>query len=202
MITVHPANERDLTRAAHVLADAFADDPTYRLLFADAREHRAERMQRFFQATIKAVGCECVDLARHSHSGEIAGVAIWVPPRPTNALPVRVAHQLRAGLALGLRGVQAGVRYERAVAQVKPHQAAWHLSDIAAAPAARGLGVGSALLQHRLRLIDAQRLPAALEATTPASRRLYERFGFEFVAELPHEVGGGAVAMARPAATT
>ncbi|MFJ3941743.1 GNAT family N-acetyltransferase [Streptomyces parvus] len=66
------------------------------------------------------------------------------------------------------------VAYEKA----RPRYQHWYLIDIAVDGTARGLGIGSALLAHRLASIDAQAAPAYLEATAPANQRLYERFGF------------------------
>jgi GNAT superfamily N-acetyltransferase len=45
-------------------------------------------------------------------------------------------------------------------------------------------GLGSALLQHALKVVDRDKLPAYLEATSPDSRRLYERHGFEAIGEI------------------
>ena len=65
-------------------------------------------------------------------------------------------------------------------------------------PQARGKGVGSALLAHRLRVVDHSANPLAfLESTTPASRRLYERFGFEAVGSVPTLPGQSSTAMVR-----
>jgi len=41
-----------------------------------------------------------------------------------------------------------------------------------------------ALLRHALQLVDRDKLPAYLEATSAGSRRLYERHGFETTGEI------------------
>ena len=48
----------------------------------------------------------------------------------------------------------------------------------------RAAGSASALLAHTLAVADAAGAPAYLEATSPRSRALYERFGFEVLAEM------------------
>ncbi|TDC98808.1 GNAT family N-acetyltransferase [Nonomuraea deserti] len=47
----------------------------------------------------------------------------------------------------------------------------------------QGTGLGSAMLRHRLGRADADGLPAYLEASSPRSRALYERHGFEELGE-------------------
>lgn len=61
-------------------------------------------------------------------------------------------------------------------------------------PAAQGRRVGSRLLAHGLE--RAGDMPVALESTTPGSRRLYERCGFELV-ELITDAGGSQQAVMR-----
>ncbi|MFG1925816.1 GNAT family N-acetyltransferase [Cryptosporangium sp. NPDC048952] len=73
-----------------------------------------------------------------------------------------------------------------------PDEPHWYLSDIAVATTARRRGIGSALLDHRLSRVHE---PAYLEATTPASQRLYQRFGFEVVAKIGLTPEGYPVAM-------
>lgn len=51
-------------------------------------------------------------------------------------------------------------------------------------PRAQGTGLGSALLRHALEQCDAQHLPAYLESSNPKNNPLYERHGFEVLAEL------------------
>ena len=63
----------------------------------------------------------------------------------------------------------------------EPH---WYLPLIAVDPVHQGRGLGSALLIHALGICDRDNLPAYLEATSPDSRRLYERHGFEALGEI------------------
>ncbi len=69
-------------------------------------------------------------------------------------------------------------------AALHPEEPHWYLPLIGVDPAYQGRGLGSALLSHALALVDADKLPAYLEATTLDSRRLYERHGFEVVGEI------------------
>ena len=58
----------------------------------------------------------------------------------------------------------------------EPH---WYLPLIGVDATKQGCGHGSALLRHALKRCDEDGLPAYLEATSPRSRQLYERHGFE-----------------------
>ena len=65
----------------------------------------------------------------------------------------------------------------------------------------RGAGIGTTLLRHHLASLDASGTAAYLEATSPRSRGLYERFGFRPYGA-PIELPGGppVVPMCRPSA--
>jgi GNAT superfamily N-acetyltransferase len=65
--------------------------------------------------------------------------------------------------------------------QLHPSDAHWYLPLTGVDPVAQGRGLGSALLRHTLMTCDSDRLPAYLEATSPRSRDLYLRHGFNVV---------------------
>lgn len=64
---------------------------------------------------------------------------------------------------------------------VRPH---WYLRQIGVDPVLQGNGSGSSLIEAGLAAIDDLGEPAYLEATSPASRALYERYGFQTLAEI------------------
>lgn len=187
-----------LRAAAEVLAAAFADDPAVaRLVPPDARRRHA-RLVALFAGDLRSVGRDGVDVARRGPGGEVLGAAVWGTPAGDEPAWRHPLVALRAAAALRLRGLRAARRYDRVVAAHLPPGPCFHLHDIGAAPSARGLGVGRALLARRLADVDAAGLPAFLEATTPASRRLYERHGFVAVGAITDPVAAGAVPMLRP----
>ncbi|MDO5093615.1 MAG: GNAT family N-acetyltransferase [Propionibacteriaceae bacterium] len=73
-----------------------------------------------------------------------------------------------------------------------------YLTHVAVAPEAQGHGVGSKLMRHRLSEIDGEGSAAYLEATTPGSQQLYERFGFVVEASLGMTPTGHPMSMSRP----
>ena len=60
----------------------------------------------------------------------------------------------------------------------------WYLPLTGVDVVAQGRGLGTALLRHTLQSCDRDRLPAYLEATSPRSRDLYQRYGFEVIGEI------------------
>jgi GNAT superfamily N-acetyltransferase len=60
----------------------------------------------------------------------------------------------------------------------------WYLPFIGVDLVAQGRGIGTAMLRRGLARCDTDGSLAYLEASSPHNRRLYERHGFEAVAEL------------------
>ena len=72
-------------------------------------------------------------------------------------------------------------------ADAPPHE---HLALLAVRPESQGAGLGSALLDHHHRVLDARGVPAYLEASSLRSRALYLRHGYRPHGE-PFTVPGG-----------
>lgn len=176
---------------ASLLAAAFAGDPFYRTLLPQGPRARLFAMYR---ELLRSGARDVVDVVRDPQ-GHVVATALWQSPRSAALAggPDYVA-------TLGPGPARRLLRYERVEAGARPGGPHWYLSDIAVAPQARGHGTGSTLLRRGLARVDRTGLPTFLEATTPASRRLYERFGFAFrrvIAGLP---GTAPYGMVRPAA--
>jgi GNAT superfamily N-acetyltransferase len=115
-----------------------------------------------------------VDVAR-SPRGQLLGIAAWTARGGTRRLIGELPRFLGA---LGPRGLVRAVPVLAAFGVVQPERPSWYLGDIGVSAEARGWGVGSALLRHRLERIDALGQPARLEATTERNRDPYARHGF------------------------
>lgn len=196
VITVRPATRTTARDAADLLAHAFADDPTIARFVVLTASDRHRRLSNMFLSEMHSCGLDRVDTAFRADTDELVGVAVWGGPGHPAPRTVAARSFLVWARALGLSGMRVSRAYGKSAEKHRPAGPHWHLLDIGASPTARGLGVGSALLQHRLAVVDAEGLPACLEATTEGSRRLYERFGFTPSGRLPEAVGG-AYAMVR-----
>ncbi len=122
---------------------------------------------------------------------ELVGGAVWAPPegwRAPLAVTVRQAPSMvrvfGRRLALALR---ARLRMEGRHPPEPPH---WYLAIMGVDPRWQGKGLGSKLMQPALETLDAQGMPAYLEASTPRSRALYERHGFAVTGEFNLPSGG------------
>jgi len=88
-------------------------------------------------------------------------------------------------------------RFDAAHPRDEPH---YYLSLLGTHPDHRGKGIGMALLEHDLVLIDAEGLPAYLESSNPANNDRYGGVGFQAVGEFAYPGGGPVVTtMWRPA---
>jgi GNAT superfamily N-acetyltransferase len=83
-------------------------------------------------------------------------------------------------------------RFDAAHPRDEPH---YYLSLLGTHPDDRGKGIGMALLEHDLALIDADGFPAYLESSNPANNHRYAGVGFE-------EVGGFSYPGGDPVVTT
>jgi ribosomal protein S18 acetylase RimI-like enzyme len=202
-LLIQAATEADIPAAAGVIAEALQDDATVRALVPGTRD-RVRRLTRFYAAVIKdeALPSGVVDIAWDEPSHQVLGAAIWEGPerrvqflRKPRMLPTYIR-------LIGFRDLPTTLRTLRQLEAYHPDFQHWYLSDIGVSATARGRGVGGELLRHRLAAIDAQRLPTYLEATTPMSRRLYERHGFAVSAMIGLTSDGYPAAMIRPAVGT
>lgn len=194
---ITPARERDLPAAAAVLAHAFRDDPVMAAILPGGR--RLERLSTLFEAMLRGAAFETgsVDLARRADDDRILGVAAWEGPGSAS-LPWR--HLPGYLSALGVMGLARAAVLSSRLARHRPRSPHWYLAQIGVSPAARGLGVGGALLRSRLETLDVTRETAYLESSTADNRRLYGRLGFEAIAPIRGIRGASPMAMLRPPA--
>jgi ribosomal protein S18 acetylase RimI-like enzyme len=123
---------------------------------------------------------------------ELDGVAVWAAP--TRAVDAAVSPRAVAGVMLRARLSLPRLRaYLEHNARMKDevHPAPCVvLSGIGVHPALQGHGIGSALLESGLRRADEDGSVVFLGTNTARNLPLYERHGFEVVAESPVPGGG------------
>lgn len=176
---VEAATSADAPAIAELFADVFSGDPVWSALVPQSSARHKVVLASFRQA-LRNRGHEHFDVIR-GEGGEILGALNYEGPQQENMSPlvVRVANGALRTFSPTARRI---ARHDEAVHAHRPEVPHWYLKDLVTSPSARGQGLGSALLESRLRAVDADALPAFLESTSEASRRLYERFGFEHVA--------------------
>ncbi len=178
--SVRKASAEDAPRLADALARAFQDDPGWSHLLPDASD-RTRRLRLFFETELGGIAL--------AHglvwtTEEVVGAAVWAPPEgwrvPITATLRETPPMLRVfgrHLPLALR---SRLRMEGRHPRRPPH---WYLAFMGVAPEWQGRGLGTALMRPALEALDAAGTPAYLESSTPRSRALYQRNGFEVTGE-------------------
>ena len=172
----------DLPRAVDLMARAFADDPLFRHFAAEPLARRA-----VFAHMLRA------GLPRLYRSGpDLEAVALWEGPGERASNVGRALADLRAAIGLlrvlGIRRAYAMAGFDAWAANVRERLTAgphWHLVLLATEPVHQGRGHAWRLVRPMLDAADRAGLPAYLETHNPANVAVYERYGFELIAELP-----------------
>jgi GNAT superfamily N-acetyltransferase len=173
------ADASDLDGVVATLTASFLDDPIMSWAFPD-RDVRARRLPVMWRHAAGGVflpGGASTTLPGHD------AVAMWRRPGDGDGSEYWEANVGRfiAEMEGDLDRLGA---LQRVMTAHHPTDDHWYLPAIGTRPDAQGRGLGSVLLAHTLRLADEGGEPAYLEATSPRSRALYARFGFEVVGEI------------------
>jgi ribosomal protein S18 acetylase RimI-like enzyme len=189
----------DVRRVAVLFARAFQDDPLMRYAIPDARQRR--RLLPWLMGLNARYGCRYGEVYATS---EYTGAAIWLPPGQTAytlwrmlragmfAAPLRLPWPVLRRLASVESRAQA--LHERYAPD--PH---WYLAQIGVEPALQRQGITSRLLRPMLARADAAGLPCYLETENAVNITIYQRYGFQVVAEDAVPNGPHIWAMARQA---
>jgi GNAT superfamily N-acetyltransferase len=168
--TVQLARPVHAARLTSVLSSAFWDDPVFRWTMPGDLQRRAA-LPSVFSVFVDAF----VPLGSTFTTATGAGAALWAPPGAEPDLGA-IEHHLDAWPRL--------LPIVELLESTHPTEPCWYLNLLAVEPAAQGRGIGSSLLRAVLDRAAADGVPAYLEATSAANRRLYERHGFEATAVL------------------
>lgn len=167
--------ETDVSRLVAPILTAFSSDPFVRWLLPDA-----DRFLSHFAALARANASIAVTCGAARHTDDFKATAVWLPAG------VDTSPEAREAFVQGIperRRESAFAVFDR-IGSGHPAEPAWHLHLLAVDPPLQGAGYGSALLEATLRELDASHVAAFLESTSPGSRRLYERHGFEVTDEI------------------
>ena len=173
---VLPAAPGDRDRCTATMVAAFVNDPLMRWMFPAADQYLA-----VFPQVIRHYGGTAFDLGTAFRTDDSAGCACWLAPGEA------VDEEALGGvLEAGVEPERLGAVFEfmEQVGASHPDIDHWHLPGIGVDPSRQGAGLGSLLLAHTLAEVDRDGVAAYLESSNPLNVPLYERFGFEVIAEI------------------
>jgi GNAT superfamily N-acetyltransferase len=155
---------------------AFAADPVIRWLFPEPRQY----LRRFPQLLRVLCAASFNDGTADVLDAGV-GAALWIAPGvelPEEAAGEALLQWLppdRHEMLFAFMGQ---------VSEHHPDTPTWYLPFIGVDPREHGRGHGSTLLGRGLDRADRDGLPSYLEASSPRNRALYERHGFDTIAEI------------------
>lgn len=188
---IRTGNKGDEPVVGALMALAFASDPFVRWILPDPNVYVQGSMKHAANTAPESF----VD--GHVHIiGRNYGAIVWVPPGneihrndPENGDGSDAGGRTTAELGELIK--QSEVYY--------PDEPYWYLAWVAVDPMWRGKGLGTALLKHTLDICDQSHQPAYLESTNAANLSIYERHGFELLAEVQVGNSPKRYPMLRPA---
>jgi ribosomal protein S18 acetylase RimI-like enzyme len=172
------ATPEERERVLSSLTVAFSNDPVTRWAFPDPHQYMT-----YFPEVVKYMGGGAFEHGGAFRTDDYSGASLWLPPN------VHSDGEALAGVAQQAVPESDQEKVFGFLAQMEtyhPTEPHWYLPFIGVDPVRQGAGYGSAMLIHALKNADRDKLPAYLEATSPGSKRLYERHGFEATGEIQH----------------
>ncbi len=185
-------DESGLTIATNVVAGAFYGLQATEWL-VEKEQERTRRLQAVFRIDIEHAEqhgqVQLLDRARVDDGSRDAGIgaAVWVDRTGDVAQPPNFEARLRAAAGpYADRFLHLGELLDKHH-PTDPHH---HLAFLAAVP--QGMGIGSSLLRHHHAYLDVHGIAAYLEASSPESAKLYQRWGYRPVGS-PFDLPNGAL---------
>ena len=186
----------EIESGARLLAASFVGEPLFGFMFEGKDRGRVERaITPWFRGWIRSFMRQG-EIHAARVGGRLGGVGVRVPP---GGYPLHGTQKALFMLRL-IRGVtRMSVTSRRALRmpslgsqldRLEPKEPFWNLAWVGVSPDLQGRGVGSALANEIVRLIDTRPAPGWFVTFGPRTRALYERRGFVVEHEVrPFEEG-------------
>lgn len=175
-VSIRSVTRSDKDRFAAAMTMAFSADPAARWAWPDPLQ-----FLNVFMPLVTLFGGKSFEHGSAYVIGDFFGVAQWLPPgiQPDDGPIGELFEQNMSGPRLS----EVLSLFEQ-MAGFHPHEPHWYIPLIGVDPEFQGRGYGTELMRHGLVACDRDQRPAYLEATSPASRSLYERLGFQVLGEI------------------
>jgi ribosomal protein S18 acetylase RimI-like enzyme len=174
--SVRTAEDDDRPTVVDILTEAFTDDPVVCWIFPEAGE-RGRLQPHFYRPLLAHPAGEAYLVGRDE------GASVWLRLAAGRSPYEEPPDEPEAGSVFGENGTRLRALGEALAGRHPDHEPHLYLPCMGVVGGRRGAGLGSAMLRHRLERADTDRLAAYLEASSPRSRALYLRHGFEDLGE-------------------
>lgn len=176
--SVRRAEDADRQAVLDVLTEAFMNDPLACWLFPDLGQ-RGRLQAHFYRPLLTHPAAEAYLAGRREGASVWLTLAAGQPPHQEHPDASEAGRETVFG-EYGARLLAVGQALAARHPTGEPHL---YLPCMGVVSGRQGAGLGSAMLRHRLERADADGLAAYLEASSPRSRDLYQRHGFEDLGE-------------------
>ncbi|MEO3876082.1 GNAT family N-acetyltransferase [Nonomuraea sp. B12E4] len=175
---VRLAGDADQQAVLDVLTEAFMNDPLVCWLFPEVGQ-RGHLQSHFYRPLLAHPAAEAY------LAGRCEGASVWLAlaagQTPYEEHPD--APEAGQNAVFGENGARLLALGQALAPRHPDREPHLYLPCMGVISGRQGAGLGSALLRHRLARADADGLAAYLEASSPRSRALYQRYGFEDLGE-------------------
>lgn len=177
---VRAAVDADLDAVTDVMTAAFLDTPEGPWLIVDRTQRHAVYVRYVGALAAYVMGDRAGLVEVAEVDGRVVGAAIWFDYIRYPRNDRRAGQQLEQLTAevCGPHAPRFGL-LEATFAAHHPGAEHWYLAWLGVDPFRQGRGIGTALLRHRLTVLDDMRAPCYLVATTYPARKLYRRHGWQ-----------------------
>ena len=168
--------------AATVLADAFMTDEHIVAMLPNTR--RRERLVALLHAQVIEMLTSGLGGGAAVDGANMVAVALWQAPMSNTSRVALLRNVPTYIRELGRRFPDA-LRTTISEQRHRPRIPHWYLAYLGTTPAARGRGIGTALVQHGVDNAFRDGVGAYLEASSRANVAYYKQFGFVEMGEIP-----------------
>jgi len=176
------ANKSDIPKLATTLTSAFYDDPIMSwCIRQDWKRSRA--LELCFEYLLN----ESIIYDEVTCTKKLDACAIWLPPgKWLNAPSVPEIIRMLPNLIkwMGISRANRWITLLQAEAKYRPEEPHFYLAFLGVLKENQGRGIGTILLEHTLKKIDKNHLPAYLESSNVKNNGFYEKNGFSIINEI------------------
>ena len=183
-VEIRPLIKEEFVEASGVLAEAFQNDPAVMAIFRGLpTESRIKRLEVMFLLGLVACAQRSTPLTI-ALDDKTVGVAILHHP---GAFPLPLVTQLsmvvKAVTRNGFQGVRRYMSWANGIHRHHRNEPHYYIESIGVDAEQQGKNLGSQLLGRITEMADVEEVGCFLETANPMNLALYERFGFQVVAQ-------------------